>query len=116
VSESAIDVELNVRNTGSRDGEEVVQLYVQHLHSKVPRAERALKAFQRVAIPAGESRAVKLRVAAQDLAYWDEAAGRFVVEADTIRVLVGSSAGDTRLTALVRTRRPGWSPLPQSSQ
>ena len=106
VSERAVDVEVNVRNTGTRDGEEVVQLYVQHVDSRVSRPERALKAFQRVEIPVGQSKVVKLRVAVQDLAYWDEAAHRFVVEADTIRVLVGGSSADTRLTGTVRVAGP----------
>jgi beta-glucosidase len=100
--EGAIDVEVNVRNTGARDGEEVVQLYVQHLNSKVLRPERALKAFERVEIPAGRGKVVRLKLAARDMAYWDEATHRFVVEADTIRLLVGSSSADTRLTGTVR--------------
>src|SRR5262249_34298289 len=95
-SKGAIDVSLKVRSTGERDGEEVVQVYVQHVDSKVPRPERALKAFQRVAIAAGKSKVVRLRVATQDLAYWDEAEHRFVVEPDTIRLLIGSSSADTR--------------------
>jgi beta-glucosidase len=97
-----LDVDVNVRNTGSRDGEEVVQLYVQHVDSKVSRPERALKAFQRVEVPKGASRTVRLKVAARDLGYWDESLRRFVVEAGTTRVLVGSSSADIRLTGTVR--------------
>jgi beta-glucosidase len=101
-SGSAIDVEVTVRNTGERDGEEVVQLYVQHVNSKVARPERALKAFQRVAIPADRSKVVRLRIDVRDLAYWDEDAHHFVVEPDTIRLLIGSSSADTRLTGTVK--------------
>jgi beta-glucosidase len=102
VSANAIDVDVTVRNTGARDGEEVVQLYVQHVNSKVARPERALKAFQRVAIPATRSKVVRLRVDVRDLAYWDEATHRFVVEPDTIRLLVAGSSADTKLTGTVK--------------
>jgi beta-glucosidase len=102
VSDSAIDAEVTVRNTGTRDGEEVVQLYVQHIDSKVARPERALKAFQRVAIPRRQSKVVHLQVPVRDLAYWDEATHRFVVEPDTLRLLVGSSSADIKLTGTAR--------------
>lgn len=95
--DGSIDLSVDVRNTGSRDGEEVVQLYVQHLTSQVSRPERALKAFQRVEIGSGETKTVRLKLAAKDLAYWDEKLHRFVVEDGTVRLLVGSSSADTRI-------------------
>jgi len=79
-----------------------VQLYVQHVDSKVSRPKRALKAFQRVAIPKGARRTVRLRVAARELGYWDESVHGFVVETGTARVLVGSSSADIRLADTVR--------------
>jgi beta-glucosidase len=101
-ADAFLDVDVDLRNTGSRDGEEVVQLYVQHVGSRVSRPERALKAFQRVEVPKGASRTVRLRVAARELGYWDESQKRFVVETGTARVLVGSSSADIRLTGTVR--------------
>jgi beta-glucosidase len=96
-ADGSVDLSVDVRNTGKRSGEEVVQLYVRHLNSKVPRPERALKAFQRVEIRAGESKAVNLALAARALAYWDEKAHRFIVEEGDVRLLIGSSSADIRL-------------------
>ena len=101
-ADGLLDVEVDVRNTGSRDGEEVVQLYVQYLDSKVSRPERALKAFQRVAVPKGARRTVRLRVAARELGYWDDSLHDFVVETGAVRVLVGSSSADIRVAGTVR--------------
>jgi len=50
---------VNVRNTGKRAGQEVVQLYVKHVGSKVDRPIKELKGFQRVALKAGETKAVQ---------------------------------------------------------
>jgi beta-glucosidase len=79
-----------------------VQLYVQSPESKVSRPERSLKAFQRVALRAGETRTLQLRLAARDLAYWDVAAHRFTVEAGKVRLLVGASSADIRLRKTVQ--------------
>src|SRR5690606_26901597 len=46
---------VSLKNTGTRDGEEVVQLYVRHLRSRLPRPLKELKGFRRVAVPAGET-------------------------------------------------------------
>jgi beta-glucosidase len=103
-ADGSLNVDVDVRNTGTRDGEEVVQLYVQHPGSAVSRPERALKAFQRVEIPAGTTRTVRLTLAARDLAYWNEASHRFVVEEGSVRLLVGSSSLDTKVSGTVRVK------------
>jgi beta-glucosidase len=100
--DGSIDVSVDVRNTGDRDGEEVVQLYVQHLSSKVQRPERALKAFQRIEIRSGETKTVRLKLAAQDLAYWNEQSHRFIVEPGTVRLLIGSSSAHIKLNKTIR--------------
>jgi beta-glucosidase len=101
-SNGSIDVSVDLVNVGNRNGDEVVQLYVQLPESKVSRPERSLKAFQRVALRAGETRTLHLRLAARDLAYWDDAAHRFVVEAGRVRLLVGASSSDIRLHKTVQ--------------
>jgi beta-glucosidase len=94
---ASVEVSLDVGNVGDRDGEEVVQLYVQLPDSKVPRPQLSLKAFQRVGLKAGETKTLHLALAARDLAYWNEAAHRFVVESGQVRLLLGSSSSDIRL-------------------
>ena len=74
-----LGVEVDVTNTGAHAGEDVVQLYVSALGSRVPRVERELKAFTRVALAPGETKTVRMELPTADLAYWDESIG-WVVE------------------------------------
>ena len=83
---------VDVTNTGSRDGDEVVQMYVRHLGFKVERPLKELKGFERVAIPAGQTRQVSLKLNAADLAYWDERQKKWVVEAEPVEIQVGGSS------------------------
>jgi beta-glucosidase len=101
-SRGSLQVAFDLKNVGGRDGEEVVQLYVQWPDSSVPRPLRSLQAFQRVALKAGETKKVQLKLAADDLAYWDTAAQRFIVEPGRVRLLVGSSSSDIKLRKTVR--------------
>ncbi len=96
-----ITVSVDVRNTGSRAGEEVVQLYVAHLNSKVDRPTEELKGFQRVALQRGETKTVHLTLKASALAYWNSAKGAFDVEPDQVNVRVGSSSADIKLQEIV---------------
>ncbi|NLH23965.1 MAG: beta-glucosidase, partial [Bacteroidales bacterium] len=92
----SVQIEIMIRNTGTLDGEEVVQLYAAYLSSAVERPVRQLAGFERVLIPAGKSRKVTLTLKASDLAYWDVEKQRFTVEKGTVRILVGSSSADIR--------------------
>ena len=87
----------DVTNAGARDGDEVVQLYVAHIGSHVARPQEELKSFLRVHLRAGETRAVTLHVAANDLAYWDVPAQRWTLENDRVELRVGASSADIRL-------------------
>ena len=101
-AEGSIDIKLNVSNVGTRDGEEVVQLYTQLPESKVPRPQRSLQGFQRIAIKAGETKPVHFTLAARQLAYWDATRHRYIVEAGKMRLLVGASSSDIRLSKTTR--------------
>ncbi|ACB75473.1 beta-glucosidase [Opitutus terrae] len=91
-----------VTNTGSIAGDEVVQLYVSALQSKVERAPRELKAFARVSVAPGNSHRVDLSVPVADLAYYDETRG-WVVEPTEYEVAIARHAHDTSaLTARFR--------------
>ena len=93
----SVTVKVDVKNTGSRKGDEVVQLYVSHLDSKVERAKKELKGFQRITLRPNETKTVALNVKEEDLAYWNEAQNKWVVEADHVKFMVGASSADTRL-------------------
>ncbi len=97
----ALTVKVDVKNTGGRTGDEVVQLYVSHLNSKVERAKKELKGFQRITLRPNETKTVALNVKAEDLAYWDEKQNKWVVEADQVKFMVGASSADTRLEKVI---------------
>jgi beta-glucosidase len=94
-------VSVDVRNTGTRAGDEVVQMYVAHEGSKVERAAEELKGFVRVSLRPGESKTVRMPLAAGALAYWDEGAQKWVVEGDRVEVRVGASSDDLRVKAVL---------------
>ena len=89
-------VSVPVTNAGSLDGDEVVQLYVSYPESQVEHPARQLKAFQRVSIPAGETREVILEVAKSDLTYWDAERHAFIPETGRIHFAIGASSADIR--------------------
>jgi beta-glucosidase len=83
---------VKVKNTGSRAGDEVVQMYVQHLGSLADRPKLELKGFKRVRIEAGAERTVTLDLKPRDLAYWDAVRHAWRVEREQVRVLAGGSS------------------------
>jgi beta-glucosidase len=97
-----IAVSVDVRNTGSRAGDEVVQMYVAHVNSKVERPIEELKGFKRIVLQPGETKTVRLPLKASALAYWNSAKGAFEVEPDQVNVRVGSSSADIKLQQVVR--------------
>ena len=92
-----ITVTCDVANAGSRDGDEVVQLYVHKTESPLKRPLKQLKAFQRITIPAGQSRTIQLKLRADDLAFWDTSSHKYVLEPGAYEVMVGASSSDIRL-------------------
>ncbi len=103
-ADGAVSVDVDVRNTGKRDGDSVVQLYVAYPHSKVSRPARALAGFARVSVPAGATRTVHIPLKASQLAYWNTARGAFEVERVPVTLMVGQSAAaiSLRKTLVVR--------------
>jgi len=100
-ADGSITVSVDVTNTGTRAGDEVVQLYVTHQGSAVPRPRMDLRGFQRVALQPGETKTVEFSLAASSLAYWDPEAHHWVVENEPILLQVGASSADIRLESTV---------------
>jgi beta-glucosidase len=103
-SDGAITASVDVTNTGSRTGDEVVQLYVKHLKSKVERPAEELKGFQRVTLKPNETKIVQIAVKASTLAFWDEKQNQFKVEAEPVKLMIGSSSKDIKLATTVNIR------------
>ncbi|HJP94915.1 MAG TPA: glycoside hydrolase family 3 C-terminal domain-containing protein [Pyrinomonadaceae bacterium] len=99
-----IGVSVVVKNTGKRAGDEVVQLYVKHLDSRVSRPLKELKDFTRIHLAPQEEKTVKFSLPASRLAYWEAETDRWVVEKDQIEITVGGSSTDARLRKAIRVQ------------
>lgn len=100
-SGKSMEVEVKVTNTGQRAGDEVVQLYIQHIGSKVQRPRLELEGFARVHVPAHESKSIRMPLRAAALRYWDTSRNGWVLEKDKIKIMIGSSSSDLRLSKVV---------------
>jgi len=96
--DGTVTVSVDVTNTGTRAGDEVVQLYVRYPGSAVERPRKDLRGFRRVTLRPGETRTVEFPLAAAALAYWDPDADRWTVEDGPVQLEVGASSADIRLT------------------
>ena len=91
-----VKVSLNVKNTGKYDGEEVVQTYVTDLVASTVRPRKQLRAFERVAVPAGETVAVEMVLDESAFIVYDRQM-KPVVEPGEFTIAVGASSDDIRL-------------------
>lgn len=95
--DETITVTFDICNVGDRDGEEVAQLYIEHIHSLVDRPGKALKGFRRVMVKAGEKVTVQFKLSARDTAYWNTDKKSWTVENGDIRIKVGGSSAEEDL-------------------
>jgi beta-glucosidase len=93
-----VKVTAKVKNTGSKDGDEVVQLYIHDPVADIVQPVRRLRGFQRVSLKAGQSQTVHFTLRPEDVGYYDNNA-KFVVEPGEIQVFVGNSSDASDLTA-----------------
>jgi beta-glucosidase len=91
-----VEATVDITNTGTRDGVEIVQLYISDLVTSTTWVNKELKAYQRVALKAGETKCVRFSVPASTLTLVN-AAGERVVEPGEFELLVGSSSRDKDL-------------------
>ena len=110
LSSEAAEVEIVVRvtNTGSRAGACVVQLYVSQCDSCVYRVPKELKGFGRVELEAGESADVLLALLPEELSYYGEDTGEWVLEACTYQFQMGFSSDDLPLEVFQRFDGRVW--------
>ncbi len=100
-SGGTIRVQFFLHNTGEVAGDEVPQLYVKHIASKVERPILELKGFDRVGLKPGEKKTIRINVPVESLACWDSIQHRFVVEPGEVELLIGASSEDIRLKTVV---------------
>ena len=91
-ADQTLKVSVDVTNTGSADGAEIVQLYINDVKSTIDRPVKELKDFEKVYLKAGETKTVTFEVDAQDLSYFDAEKHEWVAEPGKFKVLLGSSS------------------------
>ena len=91
-----------VKNTGSRTGKEVVQLYVGERESRVQRPLKELRHFAKVSVDEGQSSEVRFELRARDFAYYDERLADWVVDSGSFDILVGGSSQGPLLAETVK--------------
>lgn len=96
-STGSVTVTFDVKNTGAREGVEIVQLYTRDLVSSVTTYEKNLRGFARVSLRPAETKTVTFVLTPADLSLWDRNM-KFVVEPGRFRVMVGASSEDIRLS------------------
>ena len=94
--DGTITVSVPVKNTGSRAGAEIVQLYVSDLKSSLPRPVKELKDFRKITLPPGLEQMVSFTFDRKALSFFDDTKQDWVAEPGTFEVLVGASACDIR--------------------
>ncbi len=97
-ADETITFTVPVKNTGSREGSEVVQLYIGDKKSALPRPIKELKGFSKVKLAPGEEKMVSFTIDKTDLSYYDDTQNRWVAEPGVFEAFVGASSADIRST------------------
>ena len=87
---------VDIKNTGTKDGDEVVQLYIKDIEASSPRPIKELKGFSRISLKAGETKTVKFTLKPSQLQMINNK-GEKVVEAGDFEIQMGSSSADIKL-------------------
>ncbi len=94
--DETLTITLPVTNTGSREGSEVIQLYISDLKSSLPRPVKELKGFSKVKLAPGETREVTFTIGKEALSFFDDTRHEWVTEPGKFEALVGASSTDIR--------------------
>lgn len=95
-ADDTITFTVTVKNTGDREGQEVVQLYISDKKSSLPRPVKELKGFRKVKLAPGEEQKVSFTVAKDALSFFDDAKHEWVAEPGKFEAVIAASAADIR--------------------
>ena len=97
--QDTLAVRFRVKNTGAVEGQEVIQLYISPLESKVFRPKQELKGFEKISLLPGEEKEIEITLDRRAFAFYNTAIHDWHVESGSYQVQVGASSRDIRLTA-----------------
>ena len=110
-SSGAVQVHVGVKNTGSRSGDEVVQLYVHNNDSSTVQPREQLQGFKRIHLDPGQSRTVTFALPVEQLSYWDTSKAAYVINPGKYDVMIGSASDDIReRSSFTVTAAEKWPP------
>ena len=89
----ALQVFVTLENTGSREGTEIAQLYMQDVTGSLVRPVRELKGYQRVQLKAGEKKEIAFTLKKQDMGFYDNS-GKYLLEDGLFRICAGANSRD----------------------
>ena len=95
-SDGTLTVRVNVKNTGNREGQEVVQLYISDKKSTLPRPIKELKGFRKVRLAPGEEKEVQFTIDREALSYFDDQRHAWIAEPGKFEAIIASSAEDVK--------------------
>jgi beta-glucosidase len=102
-SNQSVKVNCTITNTGDRDGDEVVQLYIRDLLSTISRPVMELKGFERIQLKKGESKQVTFTITPEMLAMLN-AAMQKVIEPGNFSIMIGASSRDIKLRDILTVK------------
>ena len=97
-ADDTISFTVNIKNTGTYEGQEIVQLYISDKKSSLPRPLKELKAFQKVKLAPGEEKTVTLTIDKKALSFFDDARHEWVAEPGKFEAMIGSSSRNIKGT------------------
>jgi beta-glucosidase len=109
-SDGSVQVKVDVRNSGNRAGDEVVQLYVHNNDASVKQPKEQLQGFERISLNPGETKSVSFSLPAEQLAFWDTTRGAFVLNPGAFDVMIGSASDDIRMKGSFQVTKAGQWP------
>lgn len=95
-ADGTLTVKVNVKNTGAREGQEVVQLYISDKKSSLPRPVKELKGFQKIKLAPGEEKEVTFIINKEALSFFDDAKHAWVAEPGKFEAIIAASAADIK--------------------
>jgi beta-glucosidase len=101
---ASVSVSVDVTNSGTRAGAEVVQLYLREKSASLPRPQQRLRGFKKVPLAPGQTKTVTFNLSRADLQLWDPNSHGWRVEPGTVGIAVGSSSADIRAEGSLTVR------------
>lgn len=95
-ADGTLTVRVTVKNTGAREGQEVVQLYISDKKSSLPRPVKELKGFKKIKLAPGEEKEVTFTIGKEALSYFDDAQHAWVAEPGKFEAIIAASAADIK--------------------